>query len=179
MLAEYQGKVPERYPSQEMLAVPLGVKVRQLQSFIKELESYMRVDPPEPFPLIEAKRVFVEKDRKTRNIYKLLWWPFLALDLKANGAERSYSADGGNAQYPAHRSEGEAQEAAPSPEAMPVKKAAPYRTARHLAMRNRLRILGVTRKILLLRYRKCSVRILVWHRTECHPAIRNPLRIGL
>lgn len=119
MLAEYQGKIPECYPSQEMLAVPLGVKVRQLQSFIKELESYMRVDPPEPFPLIEAKRVFVEKDRKTRNIYKLLWWPFLALDLKANGAERSYSADGGNAQYPAHRSEGEAQEAAPSPEAMP------------------------------------------------------------
>ena len=46
LLAEYQGKVPECYPSQEMLAVPLGVKVRQLQSFIKELESYTRGDPP-------------------------------------------------------------------------------------------------------------------------------------
>ena len=61
LLAEYQGTVPECYPSQEMLAVPLGVKVRQLQSFIKELESYRRVDPPEPFPLIEVKLVFVEK----------------------------------------------------------------------------------------------------------------------
>jgi hypothetical protein len=61
LLAEYQGTVPECYPSQEMLAVPLRVKVRQLQSFIKELESYRRVDPPEPFPLIEVKLVFVEK----------------------------------------------------------------------------------------------------------------------
>src|ERR1039457_5116881 len=61
LLAEYQGKVPECYPSQEMLAVPLGVKVRQLQSFIKELESYTRGDPSEPFPLIEVKLVFVEK----------------------------------------------------------------------------------------------------------------------
>jgi hypothetical protein len=46
-------------------------------------------------------------------------------------------------------------------------------------MRNPLRILGATRKILLLRYLKCSVRMAAWHRTECHPAIRNPLRIGL
>jgi hypothetical protein len=114
LLAEYQGKVPECYPSQEMLAVPLGVKVRQLQSFIKELESYTRGDPPEPFPLVEVKLVFVEKDRKTRNIYNLLRWPLLAVDLKANGAERSHWADGGDAQYSAHRSEGEAQDAVAS-----------------------------------------------------------------
>ncbi len=119
LLAEYQGKVPECYPSQEMLAVPLGVKVRQLQSFIKELQSYTRGDPPEPFPLVEVKLVFVEKDRKTRNIYNLLRWPFLAVDVKANGAERPHLADGGDAQYAAHRSEGEAQEAAAAPLAMP------------------------------------------------------------
>jgi hypothetical protein len=121
LLAEYQGKVPECYPSQEMLAVPLGVKVRQLQSLIKELESYTRGDPPEPFPLVEVKLVFVEKDRKTRNIYNLLRWPFLAVDGKANGAERPHLADGGDAQYSAHRSEGEAQDAAAAPLAMPSK----------------------------------------------------------
>ena len=119
LLAEHQGKVPECYPSQEMLAVPLGVKVRQLQSFIKELESYTRGDPPEPFPLVEVKLVFVEKDRKTRNIYNLLRWPLLAVDLNANGAERPHLADGGDAQYAAHRSEGEAQDAAAAPPAMP------------------------------------------------------------
>jgi hypothetical protein len=119
LLGEYQGKVPECYPSQEMLAVPLGVKVRQFQSFIKELESYRRGDPPEPVPLVEVKLVFVEKDRKTRNIYNLLRWPLLAVDLKANGAERSHLADGGDAQYSAHRSEGEAQDAAAAPPALP------------------------------------------------------------
>jgi hypothetical protein len=119
LLAEHQGKVPECYPSQEMLAVPLGVKVRQLQSFIKELESYTRGDPPEPFPLVEVKLVFVEKDRKTRNIYNLLRWPLRAVDLKANGAERSHLADGGDAQYSAHRSAGEEQDAAAAPPAMP------------------------------------------------------------
>jgi len=117
LLAEHQGKVPECYPSQEMLAVPLGVKVRQLQSFIKELESYTRGDPPEPFPLVEVKLVFVEKDRKTRNIYNLLRWPLRAVDPKANGAERSHLADGGDAQYSAHRS-GEEQDAAAAPPAM-------------------------------------------------------------
>lgn len=121
MLAEYQGKLPECYPSQEMLAVPLGVKVRQLQSFIKELESYTRGDPPEPFPLIEVKLVFVEKDRKTRNIYKLLRWPFLAFDLKANGAERSHLADEGDAQYSAHRSGSDTRDRWTAPPATPGK----------------------------------------------------------
>ena len=33
-------------------------------------------------------------------------------------------------------------------------------------------------KILLLRYLKCSRRMAAWYGTECHPAIRNTLRIG-
>jgi hypothetical protein len=49
------------------------VSVRQLQTFLNELKNYTRGDPPEPFPLIEVKRVWVEKERKTRNIYNLLW----------------------------------------------------------------------------------------------------------
>jgi hypothetical protein len=62
-----------------MLAVPLGVKVRQLQTFIKELENYTRGDPPVPFPLIEVRRVWVEKEGKTRNIYNLRRHPFVAV----------------------------------------------------------------------------------------------------
>jgi hypothetical protein len=73
MLAQYQGERVECFPSQEMLALALGVSVRQLQTFLNELKNYTRGDPPEPFPLIEVKRVWVEKERKTRNIYNLLW----------------------------------------------------------------------------------------------------------
>ena len=69
-----------------MLALPLGVNVRQLQNYMKELENYTRGDPPEPFRLIEVTRVWVEKEGKTRNIYSLLWHPFLLVNLKANGA---------------------------------------------------------------------------------------------
>jgi len=79
LLTEHQGKSVECFPSQEMLAVPLGVKVRQLQTFIKELENYTRGDPPVPFPLIEVRRVWVEKEGKTRNIYNLRRHPFVAV----------------------------------------------------------------------------------------------------
>jgi hypothetical protein len=81
MLAEYQGKSAQFYPLEETLAVAIGVRVPQLQSYIKELESYTRGDPPEPFPLIEVKRVWVETEGKTRNIYNLLWQPFRAANL--------------------------------------------------------------------------------------------------
>ena len=105
-LAEYQGKSVEFFPLEEMLAVPLGVKVRQLQPYIKELENYTRRDPPEAFPLIEVKRTWVEKERKTRNIYSLLRRPFLAV---SRMPEESQLAGGGNAQSFAYQSEGEAQ----------------------------------------------------------------------
>jgi hypothetical protein len=71
MLGEYQRMSVDCFPSQDMLAAPLGVKVRQLQTFCKELENYTRGDPPEPFPLIEVKRAGVGKERKTRNFYNL------------------------------------------------------------------------------------------------------------
>ena len=118
MLAEYQGKGVECFPFQDMLAGFLGVKVRQFQSYVKELENYRRGDPPEVFPLIEVKRVWIGKEGKTKSIYTLLSQPFVPANLKANGAE-SHQANGGDAQYSAHRSEGEAQDAAAAPPAMP------------------------------------------------------------
>jgi hypothetical protein len=60
MLAEYQGKRVECFPLEETLAGFLGVKVRQFQSYLKELENYTRKDPPEPFPLIKVKRVWAD-----------------------------------------------------------------------------------------------------------------------
>jgi hypothetical protein len=77
------------------------VGVRQLQSYIKELENYRRGDPS---PLIAAKRVWIGKERKTRSIYTILWQPFLAASLKANGAGGTKPADGGDAQSSAYRS---------------------------------------------------------------------------
>ena len=43
----------------------------------KELENDTLGDPPESFPLVEVKRVWSDKDRKTRNIYSLLLQPGL------------------------------------------------------------------------------------------------------
>jgi hypothetical protein len=51
MLAEYWGMNVECFPSQETLAVTLGVHVRRLRTFSTELENYTRGDPPEAFPL--------------------------------------------------------------------------------------------------------------------------------
>lgn len=86
MLTEYQGKSVEGFPLSKMPSVALGKKVRQIQTYIKELEHYTRGDPPEPVPLIEVKRVWVAREGRTRNIYNLLRQPFRALRLKANGA---------------------------------------------------------------------------------------------
>jgi hypothetical protein len=114
MLGEYQGMSVDCFPSQDMLAAPLGVKVRQFQTFCKELENYTRGNPPEPFPLIEVKRAGVGKERKTRNIYNLLRRPFVAVSLKTNGSEEARLANGGNARYSAHRSVGQAPNIAAS-----------------------------------------------------------------
>jgi hypothetical protein len=121
ILAEYQGQDVEYFPLEEALAGFLGVKVRQLQSYIQELAQYTRGDPPQRFPLIEVKRVWGEKEAKTRNIYNLLWQPFLAVNLKANTAEEGRPAERANAQYPAHRFEGQAQDTTPAPPARPTK----------------------------------------------------------
>jgi hypothetical protein len=106
MLAAYQGKSLECFPLEEALAVFLGVQVRQLQTYLKELANFTRGDPPEVVPLLAVKRVWVEKDRKTRNCYSLLWQPFLGVDLKEAGTKRTHRANGGNAQSVAHRSGG-------------------------------------------------------------------------
>ncbi len=112
LLSENTGDSTEFLLLQETLACALGVKVRQLQSYIKELENYTQGDPPQPLPLLEVKRVWDEKRAKTRNIYDLLRRPFLALNRMANRAEGAGLADGSNAQSSAHRSDGDAQGAA-------------------------------------------------------------------
>jgi len=104
MLADYQGTSLECFPLEEMLAGFLGVQVRQLQSYLKELANYTRGDPPEAFPLLAIKRVWAVKDQKTRNCYSLVWQPFLGVDLKEAGTERTHLADAGKAQSLAHRS---------------------------------------------------------------------------
>ena len=63
------------FPLAETLAGFLGVKGRQVQNYVKELENDTLGDPPESFPLVEVKRVWSDKDRKTRNIYSLLLQP--------------------------------------------------------------------------------------------------------
>lgn len=55
ILAEYQARVWSAFRSKRCWQ-SLGVKSRQLRTYLKELENYTRGDPPEPFPLIEAKR---------------------------------------------------------------------------------------------------------------------------
>jgi hypothetical protein len=50
ILAAYQGNSRECSPLEEALAVDLGVKVRQLQSYLKELENYTRAIPQRQFP---------------------------------------------------------------------------------------------------------------------------------
>ena len=118
MLAAYQGKNSECSPLEETLAVDLGVKVRQLQSYLKELANYTRGDPPEAFPLLAVKRVWVEKDHKTRNCYSLLWQPLLEMDLQ-QATKRAHLANGGNAQSVAHRSGENAQNTHPVPPEIP------------------------------------------------------------
>jgi hypothetical protein len=116
LLAEYQGHGEECFPLEERLAVPLGVKTRQFQNYIKELSNYVRRDPPGPFPLIEVKRVLVGKKRKTRNIYSLLRLPFLAVNQMADGPGEGPLADGGNAQYFARRPGSDTQDTAAAAE---------------------------------------------------------------
>ena len=101
-VAQYQGKRVECFPSEETLAVSLGVGVRQLQNYINELANYTRGDPPAPCPLLEVKRVWVEKEGKTRNIYNLVRQPSLAVNVRANGTEEGHPADGGDAKSFAH-----------------------------------------------------------------------------
>ena len=108
LVAEYQGKRLECFPPETTLAGWLGVKLRQLKNYIKELANYTRGDPPEPSPLVEVKRVLVENDGKTRNIYKLLW-PFPAVSRDPNRATEPQPADRGDAQYFADASEGSTQ----------------------------------------------------------------------
>jgi hypothetical protein len=119
LVAEYQGKRLECFPPETTLAGWLGVKLRQLKNYIKELANYTRGDPPEPSPLVEVKRVLVENDGKTRNIYKLLW-PFPAVSRDPNRATEPQPADRGDAQYFADASEGSPQcTAAASPDGIP------------------------------------------------------------
>ena len=119
MLGQYQGKGAECFPLVETLAAEVGVKVRQLQSYIKELENYTQGDPPQPLPLLQVKRVYVPKEGRTRNTYHLIWQPFLAVNLKTNGAGEAYLADVSDAQSSAHRSDGDAQGAAGAQPAIP------------------------------------------------------------
>jgi hypothetical protein len=112
LLSENTGDSTEFLLLQETLARALGVKVRQLQSYIQELENYTQGDPPQPLPLLEVKRVWDEQRAKTRNIYDLLRRPFLALTRMANSAEGAALADGSNTQSSAHRCDGDAQGAA-------------------------------------------------------------------
>jgi hypothetical protein len=64
ILAAYQCTDSECFPLEETLAVFLGVKVRQLQSCLKELKNYRRGDPPETFPLLAIKRVGWRRSRR-------------------------------------------------------------------------------------------------------------------
>jgi hypothetical protein len=115
ILAAYQGMDLECFPLEETLAVFLGVKVRQLQSYLKELKNYRRGDPPEAFPLLAVKRVWVMKDQNTRNTYSLLWQPFLVVSPKATRIKRAHLANSGSAQSLAYRFGGD------SPKAQPVR----------------------------------------------------------
>jgi len=120
MLAAYQGKSLECSPLEETLAVFLRVQVRQLQTYLKELANYRRGDPPEAFPLLAVKRVWAEKDHKTRNCYSLLWQHFLEVDdPQEAGTERAHLANGGNAQSIAHRSGENTQDMQPVPPGIP------------------------------------------------------------
>ena len=119
ILADYQGTSSECFPLEETLAVFLSVQVRQLQTYLKELANYTRGDPPEAVPLLAVKRVWVEKDQKTRNCYTLLWQPFLGVDLKEAGTKRTHRANGGNAQSVAHRSGENTQNMHPVPPGIP------------------------------------------------------------
>jgi hypothetical protein len=107
-------------PLEEALAVDLGVKVRQLQSYLKELENYTRGDPPKAVPLLAVTRVWVEKDRKTRNSYTLLWLPFLGVAPKETGTTRAHLVNGGDAQSVAHRSGGNTQNRQPVSPVLPI-----------------------------------------------------------
>jgi hypothetical protein len=69
--------------------------------------------------LLAVKRVWVEKDQKTRNCYTLLWQPFLGVDLKEAGTKRTHRANGGNAQSVAHRSGENTQNMHPVPPGIP------------------------------------------------------------
>jgi hypothetical protein len=118
MLADYQGKCLACFPREETLAGFLGVQVRQLQTYLKELANYTRGDPPEAVPLLAVKRAWVEKDQKTGNCYSLLWQPFLEVDL-LEATKEAHMAYGGNAQSLAHRSGGPTQNMHPVPPGIP------------------------------------------------------------
>jgi Helix-turn-helix domain len=119
ILAAYQGNSRECSPLEEALAVDLGVKVRQLQSYLKELENNTRGDPPEAVPLLAVTWVWVEKDRKTRNSYTLLGQPFLGVAPKEAGTTRAHFVNGGDAQSVAHRSGANTQNMQPVPPGIP------------------------------------------------------------
>ena len=118
ILAAYQ-RNGECSPLEEALAVDLGVKVRQLQSYFKELENYTRGDPPEAVPLLAVSRVWVEKDRKTRNSYTLLGQPFEGVAPKEAGTTRGHLVNGGDAQSLAYRSGENAPNTDPAPPGIP------------------------------------------------------------
>jgi hypothetical protein len=118
ILAAYQ-RNGEYSPLEEALAIDLGVKVRQLQSYLKELENYTRGDPPEAVPLLAVSRVWVEKDGKTRNSYTLLGQPFEGVAPKEAGTTRGHLVSGGDAQSLAYQSEENAPNTDPVPPGIP------------------------------------------------------------
>jgi hypothetical protein len=81
------------------------------------------VRAPKVFPLLVVKRVWAVKDQKTRNCYSLLWQPFLGVDLKEAGTERTHLANAGNAQSLAHRSGTYAQDMQLVPPGIPTEEA--------------------------------------------------------
>jgi hypothetical protein len=119
ILAAYQGKSLECFPLEETLAGFLGVQVRQLQSYLKELQNYTRGDPPKAFPLLAVKQVWVKQDQKTRNCYSLLWQLFLEADPQEAGTKTAHLANGGKAQSLAHRSGSDPQDTTPERPGIP------------------------------------------------------------
>jgi len=114
MLAEYQGRSPEQFPLEETLAVWLGIGVRQLQNYMKELASYRCGDPAEAAPLIEVQRIWIEKEGKTRNIYRLRWPPLSAIQATEDTAEVAADEEMSDTQSIAHRSNNDTAAASPN-----------------------------------------------------------------
>jgi hypothetical protein len=179
ILAAYQ-RNGECSPLEEALAVDLGVKVRQLQSYLKELENYTRGDPPEAVPLLAVSRVWVEKDRKTRNSYTLLGQPFLGVAPKEAGTTRGHLVNGGDAQSLAYRSGENAPNTDPAPPGIPNEDGGVVPTDMSPSIRNpRLVGMRARRNILLLTGLQFPLNRAAQRQTVCHRAMRNMLRIGL